>query len=275
MAQFDVYKSPSTKTDRAYPFLVDVQNSVINKLLLASKCGVMCLTRNFKMDLTGSKLKLSRAKSHLEELLEEIKEYISNSEIQFFEEVDDNNDRILKVKLKQTLPTSYSLVVGDIIANIRSSLDYLAVELSKEINGKPKRVYYPFCSSEEEFDVKSRSVFLKNFTREAIHKIKLTEPYKDGDIAFWALNKIRNHDSHNFLLPASSIGAVSLLSNITVENAKVGFMIGMGNDLSNGIPLSNLGTNGTWKFNEGYSEHIRVNVDIVFGNIEYLSLIHI
>ena len=41
------------------------------------------------MDLTGSKLKLSRAKSHLEELLEGIKEYVSNSEIQFFEEVDD------------------------------------------------------------------------------------------------------------------------------------------------------------------------------------------
>ena len=32
MAQFDVYKNPSTKTDKAYPFLVDVQNSVIDQL---------------------------------------------------------------------------------------------------------------------------------------------------------------------------------------------------------------------------------------------------
>ena len=32
MAQFDVYKKPSTKTDKAYPFLVDVQNSVIDQL---------------------------------------------------------------------------------------------------------------------------------------------------------------------------------------------------------------------------------------------------
>jgi len=32
VAQFDVYKNPSTKTDKAYPFLVDVQNSVIDQL---------------------------------------------------------------------------------------------------------------------------------------------------------------------------------------------------------------------------------------------------
>jgi len=32
MAQFDVYRNSSSKTNRAYPFLVDVQNSVIDQL---------------------------------------------------------------------------------------------------------------------------------------------------------------------------------------------------------------------------------------------------
>ncbi len=32
MAQFDVYRNPSKKTNKAYPFLVDVQNSVIDQL---------------------------------------------------------------------------------------------------------------------------------------------------------------------------------------------------------------------------------------------------
>jgi toxin CcdB len=32
MAQFDVYRNPSSKTNRAYPFLVDAQNSVIDQL---------------------------------------------------------------------------------------------------------------------------------------------------------------------------------------------------------------------------------------------------
>ncbi|MDG6099256.1 plasmid maintenance protein CcdB [Alteromonas sp. ZYF713] len=32
MAQFDVYRNPSKNTNKAYPFLVDVQNSVIDQL---------------------------------------------------------------------------------------------------------------------------------------------------------------------------------------------------------------------------------------------------
>ncbi|MGY0311966.1 CcdB family protein [Alteromonas macleodii] len=32
MAHFDVYRNPSSKTNRAYPFLVDAQNSVIDQL---------------------------------------------------------------------------------------------------------------------------------------------------------------------------------------------------------------------------------------------------
>ncbi len=32
MAQFDVYRNPSKKTNKGYPFLVDVQNSVIDQL---------------------------------------------------------------------------------------------------------------------------------------------------------------------------------------------------------------------------------------------------
>ena len=32
MAQFDVYRNSSSKTNKAYPFLVDVQNSVIDQL---------------------------------------------------------------------------------------------------------------------------------------------------------------------------------------------------------------------------------------------------
>lgn len=32
MAQFDVYRNPSSKTNKAYPFLVDIQNSVIDQL---------------------------------------------------------------------------------------------------------------------------------------------------------------------------------------------------------------------------------------------------
>ncbi len=46
MAQFDVYRNPSKKTSKAYPFLVDVQNSVIDQL--ATRLVVPVTTSNTK-----------------------------------------------------------------------------------------------------------------------------------------------------------------------------------------------------------------------------------
>ena len=54
MAQFDVYRNPSKKTDKAYPFLVDVQNSVIDQL--ATRLVVPLTTSNTKNSFYMKKL---------------------------------------------------------------------------------------------------------------------------------------------------------------------------------------------------------------------------
>ena len=54
MAQFDVYRNPSKKTNKAYPFLVDVQNSVIDQL--ATRLTVPLTTNNAQNSLYMEKL---------------------------------------------------------------------------------------------------------------------------------------------------------------------------------------------------------------------------
>ena len=54
MAQFDVYRNPSKKTDKAYPFLVDVQNSVIDQLV--TRLVVPLTTSNTKNSFYMKKL---------------------------------------------------------------------------------------------------------------------------------------------------------------------------------------------------------------------------
>ena len=49
MAQFDVYRNPSKKTSKAYPLLVDVQNSVIDQL--ATRLTVPLIKRSTKSSL--------------------------------------------------------------------------------------------------------------------------------------------------------------------------------------------------------------------------------
>jgi toxin CcdB len=54
MAQFDVYRNPSKKTGKAYPFLVDVQNSVIDEL--ETRLVVPLTTSNTKNSFYMKKL---------------------------------------------------------------------------------------------------------------------------------------------------------------------------------------------------------------------------
>lgn len=54
MAQFDVYRNPSKKTNNAYPFLVDVQNSVIDQL--ATRLVVPLTNSNTRNSLYMKKL---------------------------------------------------------------------------------------------------------------------------------------------------------------------------------------------------------------------------
>ena len=54
MPQFDVYKNPSKKTREAYPYLVDVQNSVIDQL--ATRLVVPLTNVNVKPNMLMRKL---------------------------------------------------------------------------------------------------------------------------------------------------------------------------------------------------------------------------
>ena len=54
MPQFDVYKNPSKKTREAYPYLVDVQNPVIDQL--ATRLVVPLTNANAKPNMLMRKL---------------------------------------------------------------------------------------------------------------------------------------------------------------------------------------------------------------------------
>lgn len=54
MPQFDVYKNPSKKTREAYPYLVDVQNSIIDQL--ATRLVVPLTNVNAKPSMLMKKL---------------------------------------------------------------------------------------------------------------------------------------------------------------------------------------------------------------------------
>jgi hypothetical protein len=118
----------------------------------------------------------------------------------------------VKVTFVGAIPTSLSLIAGDVIQNFRSALDYLAWFLVQRVprdvpltKDELKRVYFPFCDTEKHF---SRSVGgkLPGVPEADLAIIRQFQPYFTGDElidwhAFRVLADLSDHDKHRTLQP--------------------------------------------------------------------------
>jgi hypothetical protein len=115
---------------------------------------------------------------------------------------DETGDRVYYLTEAKDPPPVFALIAGEIIQNLRCSLDYLAWKLV-EVNGnKPGRVNsFPILHHEatNEDEQKVFDAKVKGMSDEAIEVIKSLKPYKGGDNILWALHQLNNVDKHRML----------------------------------------------------------------------------
>ena len=93
-------------------------------------------------------------------------------------------------------------IVGDILNNVRSALDYVAHELvavALKSPGPYTRVQFPIAETSEQFDseLTRRIDCLGKEAKDAIRGLK---PYKTGNELLWALHELNRRDKHRLLL---------------------------------------------------------------------------
>ena len=101
----------------------------------------------------------------------------------------------------QTPPADISLITGDVIHNLRSSLDYLAYALVIANGNTPnKQTAFPIHDAAAKYVAYSgRQIEL--MAQSAIDAINATEPYQGGNGAgFWVLHYLDIADKHHALL---------------------------------------------------------------------------
>lgn len=145
-------------------------------------------------------------------------QYLPNAVLTKFEY--DNQGRVIAITRKvELLPLVLSHFLGACIHSYRSALDTAMTTLVSELKGDTKRIHFPFHETEhnlrQSFSNKGGgnkiiSTLLPDLTDLIINEIK---PYKDGNYALWALNKLDNTEKHTMLLPVLS-------SKIISDNAK-------------------------------------------------------
>ncbi len=164
--------------------------------------------------LDGARLKLERANEHLDALEAEIGRYLAGD---FYMLVrDEKPDRtIFHLWVKEEPPPRLSVILGDCVHNLRSSLDYVAWQLVIANGGVPDdNTAFPI------WDRKPRDgVFAPKscagMSKDALALIEGMQPYQAGDRArqhvLWFVRELSNTDKHRTLnLTAASVSGMNV-----------------------------------------------------------------
>ena len=170
------------------------------------------------MQFAGAKLKVQRAKKHIRELQSLLDSWIDTNPYQVSVNEDAKTGlNYVSLEVTQTIPDDIALVIGDVIHNFRSVLDFIAYEIVTAAGGSGNRVYFPFEGDRDSLKASSKYTTIKSVSKKAASLILDTiKPYKTGNYTLWALNKIDNIDKHRLLIP--SIQVVSITVDAVDDN---------------------------------------------------------
>lgn len=154
----------------------------------------------------GPRAKVERAKHHVGELQAAVAEFFETHPYEVIPENDtEAGQRLYKVSKVAPPPDSLSLIAGDIVHNLRASLDLLVWQLV-EANGKTptKSDGFPINESAKAFETGGVAKVKGRISKDAVKVLRAVKPYKGGNDALWRLHHLDIADKHRVLLLVGS-----------------------------------------------------------------------
>ena len=150
---------------------------------------------------TGAHNKLARARRHLDEIRAAIAAFFATQPYEIMrEEETSTGDLVYRLRIHQEVPGDWSLIVGDVLHNMRSALDHLAWRLVELNNNTPGRhTQFVICADQAAFQ-RAAPNNLRGVSQTAMTFIENLRPYRGGDDLLWQLNELDSTDKHRLLL---------------------------------------------------------------------------
>ena len=171
--------------------------------------------------LLGPRLKLARAKQHIGDLDREVRYFANRKPYRLILEASPNPISMVSitVRIREEIPQHFAPIIGDIVHNLRSTLDHLAAALIPN-GGDDPAVQFPFTNSVDTLPTTIRKRHIDRADPRAVDLIRQMKPYKGGNDALHGLRALDNTDKHRLLIPVlSHTGIKSLI----VRNGEVAF----------------------------------------------------
>jgi hypothetical protein len=153
----------------------------------------------------GSKLKIGRAKSHIQNLQTAIEAFNASHPYQLTHEIDPNTgENVYRIRVDKDIPDNWSALIGDAVHNLRTVLDYLVCDL---VRGD-----VDVDAWDKGFPIKERA---KRFNSGAVSKIRGVGPKAERlilrlkacerwNMPMWCLHWLDIVDKHNAIVPTTS-----------------------------------------------------------------------
>jgi hypothetical protein len=145
--------------------------------------------------------KIERAEEHIEDLLIACGAFLKSGGYSTVAYEDaETGDRVINLRIIESPPNSISLILGDAIHNLRTSLDYLARQLVEAGGGTPNdETAFPIFYNRKNFEAKFMGK-ISGASQQAVNLIQILKPYKGGNDALWKLHRLDIIDKHRLLV---------------------------------------------------------------------------
>jgi hypothetical protein len=182
----------------------------------------------------SSKLKISRASAHIEELAKEISDFSKSNPYRFIIEKDaDPAFSVIKLQSGGPLPEKISLIIGDAVHNLRSALDHLACGLIIFKEGPSaleslRHVYFPITTDIASFESYIKlPKGIKRAGNDIVDAVRTIQPYVCGNDDLVTLTDLDNRDKHRLIIPIAeaTVSSSSTVVDGSPDGGTVTFLI--------------------------------------------------
>ncbi len=160
--------------------------------------------RQAMSDLAQIRLKIERAKKHTRDLDAEMCDFRAAHPYRFRSDYDvDTREKVYKVDIQSDTPAVLSLIIGDIIHNLRSALDHLAWKLiianGKTPKSGPGGTQFVIRDSSAKPKPGGIAV-IEGISPDAQKIVDSIQPYNTGNDSLLILNQLDIVDKHQLML---------------------------------------------------------------------------
>jgi hypothetical protein len=146
-------------------------------------------------------LKIERAEARIDDLKGEISSFFDAKPYGLVSKIDNQlGIEMLQISTQTPVPKKFKIIIGEILHNLRSSLDQLAYAVAIKQSGNCDKIYFPFRKDINIFE-RELSKKTKLISPDGQNMIRALKPYRGGNDLLWLLHDLNRKDKHISVVP--------------------------------------------------------------------------